>query len=122
LFTDLTIEAKSPGPILEQHKQSIADDDVIISDKDSIRAVCWYLRRSDVYVLGGAGELDYGLGYKDADGRSLDGRSAADLIKQNRGKTVLIARVRKISRWRDQLPKPVFQDQSGPSGYVLWKY
>ncbi len=119
---DQSIESKSPGPLLEQHRQDIADDDIVISDEDSIRAVCWYLRRSDVYLIEGTGELNFGLGYKDADGRLLDTRSAADLIKQNRGKTVLIARVRNVSRWRDRLPPPVFQDQSGPAGYVFWKY
>ncbi len=119
---DQTIEAQSPGPILEQHKEDIADEDVVISDENSIGAVGWYLKQSNVYLLGGAGELAYGLGYKDADGRLLDIPSAVDLIQHNRGKTVLIARKKNIARWRDQLPQPVFQDQSGPSGYVLWKY
>ena len=119
---DLTREVKSPGPMLEQYAQDISDEDIVISDENSIRAVGWYLKRSDAYILGGAGELDYGLKYKDADGRLLDMPSAVDLIQHNRGKTVLIARVKNIARWRDQLPQPVFQDQSGPKGYVLWKY
>ena len=119
---DQTIEAKSPGVLLEQYKKDIADMDIIISDENSIGSVCWYLQRNDAYVLGGAGELDYGLSNKYADGRLIDIQSAADLINQNRGKTVLIARVKNIVRWMDQLPKPVFQDQSGPSGYILWKY
>lgn len=119
---DLTIEVKSPGPILNQYKQGIADADVVISDEDSVTAVCWYLRRSNVYLVGGAGELAYGLGYKDAEGRSLDPESAADLMKRNRGKTVLIARVRNVARWRDQCPEPVFQGQSGPSGYMFRRY
>jgi len=119
---DQTIESKSPGVLLEQHKKDIADVDIIISDGNSIGAVCWYLKRSDVYLLEGTGELDYGLSFKDADGRLLGIQSAADLINKNRGKTVLVARVKNIVQWLDQLPKPVFQDQSGPSGYILWKY
>ena len=119
---DLAIEKKSPGPFLEHHKGSIADDDVIISDEDSIRAVCWYLRRNDVYLIGGAGELDYGLSLKDADGRRLDRNSTARLIEHHRGKTILIARARNISRWRDHLPQPVLQDQNGPYGYMLLRY
>jgi 4-amino-4-deoxy-L-arabinose transferase len=119
---DQTIESKSPGVLLSRYKQDISDADIIISDANSIRAVCWYLRRSDVYVLGWAGELDYGLGYKDANGRLIDMQSAIDLINRNRGKTVLVARVKNIVGWLDQLPRPVYQDQSGPSGYVLWKY
>ena len=119
---DPTSEAKSPGPLLEKYKSGIDDQDIVLSDNDSIRAVCWYLRRNDVYVIDRAGELAYGLGWKDADGRLLGKQSVADLIRKNQGKTVLIARNKSISRWRDWLPSPPFQAQSGPSGYVLWKY
>ena len=119
---DQTIEAKSPGQLLEQHAPDVANDHVVISDETSIGAVCWYLRRSDVYLLGGAGELDYGLEYEDAKKRALDTKAAADLVERNRGKTILVARGKRISGWRDQLPQPVFQDQGGSSGYVFWKY
>ncbi|QCQ23343.1 hypothetical protein [Desulfoglaeba alkanexedens] len=119
---DLTSEVKSPGPFLEQYARGIDSKDIVISDAYSIRAVGWYLKRSDVYLLGGTGELDYGLKHKDAAGRLLDMQTAVDLIQKNRGRTVLIARVKHIARWRDQLPQPVFQDQSGPKGYVLWSF
>jgi len=119
---DLTREVKSPGPILEQYAQYIDSKDIVISDENSIRAVGWYLKRNDVYLLGGTGELDYGLKYKDAAGRLLDMQTAVDLIQNNRGRAVLIARVKHIARWRDQLPQPVFQNQSGPEGYVIWKF
>ena len=119
---DLTREVKSPGPILEQYAQGIDNEDMVISDENSIRAVGWYLKRSDVYLLGGTGELDYGSKYNDAAGRLLDMQSANDLIQLNQGRTVLIARAKHIARWRDQLPQPVFQDQSGPEGYVLWRF
>jgi 4-amino-4-deoxy-L-arabinose transferase len=122
IVPDQTLEAKGPGPLLERHKQAVGDDVVIISDEETIGAVCWYLQRSNVYVLGSPGELDYGLGYKDAEGRLLDMRSAVDLINRNPGKTVLIARVKKTLPWRNQIPKPVFQDETGPSGYMFWKY
>ena len=122
IIPDRTMEVKSPGPILEQYRPNIARDSLVISDRNSIRAVCWYLRRNDVYLLGPAGELDYGSGYEDAGGRLLDLKSAAHLIRENPGKTILIARVRNASRWQDQLPQPVFQDQNGPSGYLFWKY
>ncbi|VBB46311.1 conserved membrane hypothetical protein [uncultured Desulfatiglans sp.] len=119
---DLAREVKSPGPILEKYAQSIDNKDIVISDENSIRAVGWYLKRSDVYILEGTGELDYGLKYKDAAGRLLDMQSAYDLIQHNQGRTVLIARVKDIARWWDQLPQPAFQDRSGLEGYVLWKY
>ena len=122
IIPDQTAETKSPGPLLEYYKKGIGDDVVIISDENSVRAVCWYLKRKDVYVLGKPGELSYGLSYKDAGGRLLDCRSAVDLINQNQGKTVLFARAKNILRWRDQLPRPVYQDQNGPSGYVFQRY
>ena len=119
---DLTTEVKSPGPILEEYAADISSDDIVIADEDSVRAVCWYLRRSDIYVLGDAGELNYGFGYEDAKDRLLDVEAAAELIKQHRGKAILFARVRSVSQWWAQLPQPVFQDQNGPSGYVFWRY
>ncbi|MDY6833010.1 MAG: phospholipid carrier-dependent glycosyltransferase [Thermodesulfobacteriota bacterium] len=119
---DLTTEVKSPGPILEEYAADISSDDIVIADEDSVRAVCWYLRRSDIYVLGDAGELNYGFGYEDAKDRLLDVEAAAEIIKQHPGKIVLFARVRSVSQWWDQLPQPVFQDQNGPFGYVFRRY
>ncbi|MBN2327633.1 MAG: phospholipid carrier-dependent glycosyltransferase [Candidatus Omnitrophica bacterium] len=118
---DLVMEMRAPGSLLERHRQDIVDDDIIISDKNVIRAVCWYLHRSDVYVWG-AGELSYGLSYKDAGDKFVDLPSVVNLINQNRGKTVLIARIKAIREWRDQLPEPAFQDQNGSFGCVLWKF
>ncbi len=122
IVPDLTVEAKAPGLLLEQFKGRIGYDILIISDEETIGAVCWYLRRSDVYLLGGGGELDYGLACEDASGRLIDMKSAVGLIKLNRGKILLIARVKNILEWRDRLPKPVFEDDSGPKGYVFWRY
>ena len=119
---DQTREVKSPGPILEKYSKSVTRDNIILSDENSLRAVCWYLKRSDVYTLGGAGEMDYGLTYPDADGRQLDVNAAADLIRKNPGKAVLVARVRNAAKWQSQFPTPVFQDQNGPTGYVFWRY
>ena len=124
VIPDPTTESKSPGPLLERHRQDIGLDDVIISDEDTIHAVCWYFKRRDVYLLGGRGELRYGLDFKDAEGRGIDEESAVDLINRNRGKTVLIARAKRLlrGRWRDRFPKPDFEDDSGPSGYTFRRY
>jgi 4-amino-4-deoxy-L-arabinose transferase len=117
-----TLESKAPGSFIDKHKRDIFYDEVIISDENTINAVCWYLQRNNVYILGDPGELDYGLRYTDARGRLLKIKSAVDLINRNRGKTVLFARVDKMPKWGDRLPKPVFHDESGPSGYVFWKF
>ncbi len=119
---DLVIEANAPGRLLEKHQYQIGHDTVIISCKEAVGAACWTLKRDDVYLLGSEGELKYGLDYKDAAGRLLDANSATRLIDRNRGRTVLIARAKRIMKLRNALPLQVYQDNSGSGGYVFWRY
>ena len=122
IMPDQTLEEKAPGRLLERYRQGIGPDTVIISDEDTLRAACWYLKRSDVFVLVNGGELDYGLACPDADGRLLHLDAFSGLIDRNRGKMLLVARQKSVKRWKDQLPKPVLEDDSGPDGYVIWRY
>ncbi|MBW6485598.1 MAG: hypothetical protein K0B01_05530 [Syntrophobacterales bacterium] len=119
---DTTLAAKAPGRFLEQYKKEIDADAVIISDEDSLKSVCWYWGRTDVNILGGAGELDYGLNYWDARGRVYDIKNAFTLIGENKGKTVLIFRGKNFFQWRNQLPPPPLFAESKPPGYVLLRY
>lgn len=119
---DLTLEKKSPGPFIESHRPQIAAADVVISDIASVTAVCWYLKRDDVYLLNGKGELGYGLDYPDGAGRLVDLQAAARLIEGHRGRSVLISRAGKMTQLAEALPGPEFREQSGPSGYALWKF
>jgi len=119
---DFVIEQSAPGRLLEKHQYHIKPDAVIIACEESVGAACWYLKRDDVYLLRSAGELTYGLHYKDAAGRLLDVKAATRLIDQNRGKTVLIARAERIRDLRNALPDPAYQDDSGLEGYALWRY
>ena len=94
----------SRDPLIERNAPLVAEGDLVISDDDSIRAVCWYLKRDDVYNLGAPGELRYGFEYPEAGAgkRLIDLKAAAELIKQHRGHAVLIARVRApeaLARW-----------------------
>jgi 4-amino-4-deoxy-L-arabinose transferase len=122
VIPDATIAAKAPGSFLEQYKKGTDANSVIISDEDSLRSVCWYWRRTDVNIIGGAGELDYGLNYKDAKDRGLDMKSTLALIEENKGKTILVARGKYFSQWRKQLPQPLFLAESKSLGYVLLKF
>ncbi len=122
LLPDLTIEKKAPGILLQRHLEEIDPDTIIISEKRAVRAVCWYLKRNNVYILGSGGELKYGLTYKSAKSRQLNLENATALIRQNPGKVLLVARSRIIKEWEIQLPQPVLQDSSGPSGYSLWRF
>lgn len=124
LMPDLTIEKKSPGALLNRHQMAINADTVILADEDPLRAVCWYLKRSDVLLISGPGELSYGMRANGGKGEdrllSLDQASAR--ITANPGKTILVARARNYRRWSAQLPTPRTIDDSGQDGYILAHY
>jgi 4-amino-4-deoxy-L-arabinose transferase len=122
ILPDRTIEEKMPGILLNSHRQDIGPETVIISDSDMIRDACWYFKRDNVYMLEGEDELGYGLSYEDAAGRRLDLNAAAGLIGRHRGNAVLIVRAKHMERWRDDLPVPVFENNSGPNGYYFLRY
>ena len=122
IMPDLAIEKKMPGILFSNYNQSVAKNKLIISDNNTAGAACWYFKRNDVYVIGSSGEYNYGLSYNDSKKRKLNIKKADALIKKNQGKALLIGRAKKINKWKSQLPKPVFQNDSGPEGYIFWKY
>ncbi len=122
LMPDLAIEKKSPGALLLRHKNEINAKTIILADEEPLRAVCWFLQRTDVLLVDRAGELAYGLGYKDAQGRLLDLPLAAAKILANPGNVILVARARNYRQWAAQLPPPRTIDDSGQDGYILVKY
>jgi 4-amino-4-deoxy-L-arabinose transferase len=87
------------------------------------RAVCWYLKRDDVYLVDDAGEFKYGLEHeKVSSHRLLNVADASEFIQNHRGKVVLIADMDAYSHWQTFLPKPVSVDSSGTKGYLLLYY
>ena len=120
---DTVITKSAPGRLLEQYQQDIKADTVVIACEESIGAVDWNLRRSDVYILQPPGELAYGLQYQDAAGRLLDIASATQLINENRGKVAIIGRTDKIRDLQKVIPYPATLDVSGPGDkYVFLRF
>jgi 4-amino-4-deoxy-L-arabinose transferase len=116
------IAQNAPGRLLEKYRGRIMPDTLIISGEEAVGAACWYLKRSDVYVLEPSAELTYDLQNPDAVGRLLNTEGAKHLIEQNRANTLLIGRAKKIDDFRKSLPRPVFEDETGPGGFVLLWY
>jgi 4-amino-4-deoxy-L-arabinose transferase len=119
---DVVLQKNDPGWLLRENRARIGSDAVVISCEEAVSAVCWNLKRDVIYLLKSAGELDYGLTYRDAAGRLLDPGSAASLIDQNGGKAVLISRAKRIHELYSVLPVPAYQEESGPAGFVLWRF
>lgn len=122
IMPDQLIEKKSPGELLLRHRTEILPHTLILSDEEPVRAVCWYLKRNDVVLVNGAGELTYGVRHSEEPGRHLDLAQAKERILANPGKAVLVVRARKYRRWSAQLPPPRTIDASGPDGYILAQY
>jgi 4-amino-4-deoxy-L-arabinose transferase len=124
MMPDLTIEHKAPGAFLLRHKDMVKADTLLVADEDPMGAVCWFYKRNDVYLLGGGGEVSYGLNYKDAEHRSLNLKQFKDLIIKADGKepVVLVAKFDKYAQWKQRLPKPKYEDSNGKGGFVFVRY
>lgn len=116
LVPDLTLEMKMPGEFIEKYSGEIPHDTIVITEEEMAGAVCWYLKREDVYILGGAGELGYGLARENAE-RNISADKASMLIKKHPGKVLLLARSKTLDRWKAELPSPIEDERSGFSGY-----
>jgi len=119
---DTVIQTTSPGVVLQHYMGKSDKSDIIIADGDSAAAACWYLRRDDVFVLGPPGELDYGLGRDGSCSRSVDEKAAADIIRKNRGKVLLMATDDNIRRWYGSLPRPLPAAGESNAGYAVFRY
>jgi 4-amino-4-deoxy-L-arabinose transferase len=124
IMPDLTLEHKAPGEFLLRHEDKIKTNTLLVADEEPMRAVCWFYKRNDVYLLQGGGEVSYGLSYKDAKHRSLNLEKFKDLIGKTAGKeqVVLVAKSEKYARWKQHLPEPLFEDSNGKGGYVFVQY
>jgi 4-amino-4-deoxy-L-arabinose transferase len=102
----MTLQTKTPGKILLQYSNLVRPDTILVSDENQIRAVCWFYKRNDVYVVGATGELMYGFTYKDSKKRllTIDGFNA--LVKKNPGRIVAVFNYELYQAWKKKLPKP----------------
>jgi len=122
LIPDATLAKRAPGPFLARYQPYLTKEKIIIAEHRLAGAVCWYLKRDDVYILGRGGEFKYGLTYKNAAGRQIELEAAADFIEHHPGKVILIARMKELNKWRKYLPQPVFTKNNATKGIGLWKF
>ncbi|MFZ2146742.1 MAG: phospholipid carrier-dependent glycosyltransferase [Sedimentisphaerales bacterium] len=110
---DKLIEKKAPIDFLSRYKNRISQNTILVSDNYLTPAVCWSYKRSDVLLLNNAGELTYGLGYDDSSKhRLLDIEQLRELITKDLGKehAILITSTKQYMEYKQQLPKPVFEN------------
>ena len=108
-------DAKAPGEFLRHNQYRVRCDTILVSDNYLASAVCWSYKRTDVLVLGRAGELTYGFGYDDSKHRLLNIDGFKELVTKSSGKgsIVLIFDTERYAEYSPLLPKPVFKDVKG---------
>jgi 4-amino-4-deoxy-L-arabinose transferase len=115
IMPNLSKGIKAPGEFLMGHLDRVPPNTVLVSDGKLAPAVCWFYKRQDVYLLTNNHELSYGIGYPDSKHRLLSVSRFATLVNENIGKSpvILISETKNYAKYKDQIPKPVFEDASG---------
>ncbi len=125
LVPDEIISRKAPQEFI---KSSFAgmdpENSIIVCDDFSVRALCWFLKRDDLYQLGPGGELMYGLRTEKGKKRLLNLARLKKMIKQNAEKKqiALFARTGTYERWKADLPKPLLKKNNLGNNFVLAVY
>jgi 4-amino-4-deoxy-L-arabinose transferase len=113
VMPDEVKERKAPGAFLLQYSGRVETAKTLVADEELLRAVCWFYKRNDVFLLAGAGELEYGLGYRASAYRLLNVDQLKLLIDNSgsNGSVILLADVRRYEGfYRRRLPKPRFKE------------
>jgi 4-amino-4-deoxy-L-arabinose transferase len=123
VIPDKLIEKKAPIDFLNQYKNKINQNTILVSDNYLTPAVCWSYKRSNVFLLNNPGEFAYGMEYDDTTKkRLLNIDQLRELITKNSGKksTVLITSTKRYIEYKQELPKPVFEKMD--CGFVFAEF
>jgi 4-amino-4-deoxy-L-arabinose transferase len=91
-------DKKAPGAFLEQFKDRINDDTIVVSYKNLASSVCWYYKRDNVYIYHKGGELTYGLDRADAKGRLINEEEFAEMVKNPKNNVVIIMNSKRLMK------------------------
>ncbi len=113
-------EGKAPGEFLMMHAEEVDPNSILVSNNYMAPGVCWFFKRTDVYIAGGGGELTYGLKRAD-DERLLSPDQFAELIRENAGKRKILYFTHHIEpEMAAALPQPAAQMES--HGFTFVRY
>ncbi|MDO8302506.1 MAG: hypothetical protein Q7T18_04615, partial [Sedimentisphaerales bacterium] len=111
IIPDRFKNGKMPADVIMKHSRLIHSDTVLISDDYTTPAVCWFLGRSDVYLLDKGGEFMYGLTYPDSSHRLIRQDNFESFLQahSNMGNVVLIMTAKRYEDCKEKLPKPAYE-------------
>lgn len=107
---DRVVASKQPQFMTDILSEQLQPSRYVLSNSVGVAAgLAWELKRSDVLLYGGRGELGYGLDYPDAKGRYIPAEQFNDWLAVHRqtGTVSLVLQVKKGQTLADyDLPKP----------------
>lgn len=85
--------AEQPQAFIREVHSQLEDSRYILTNNVGVgAAIAWEIKRSDIYLYSHKGELRYGLGYEDAEGRYIAQHAFVDWLAEHRreGKVTLL--------------------------------
>jgi 4-amino-4-deoxy-L-arabinose transferase len=124
LTPDKALLRNSPTIFIDENLNLFDKDTIVVSPSTPIKAVCWSLKRNDIFLLDEGGELSYGFGQNNMQHRQLTFESFGKMVAENKGlrKIVLILDERRFKRFKDKLPEPVDMKRNGKDGFLMAIY
>ena len=117
------LEERAPKNLITRNAHRVSPKTILVSDNHTVSAVCWFLKRNDIYLLEKSGELAYGMDYeKPEDRRLLTVDQVRDLVGTNSDKNriALIMDSTRYAKYKAIFPKPAFRDED--NGFVFIQY
>jgi 4-amino-4-deoxy-L-arabinose transferase len=116
-------ERNGPGDLLTKNALRVNPLEPVLGYRRSIHAICWYLKRADVYVMDKPGELITGLGFPDAKERYIDSEHFKQFIARfppTTLVTVVMNRDHYLDR-KDWFPVPVVHETNGTYEFLQFR-
>jgi 4-amino-4-deoxy-L-arabinose transferase len=120
---DFVPERNGPGDLILKNASMVNPRDPVVGSKRTPHAICWYLKRTDVYVIDKAGELKRGLEFPDARDRYLLSEDFKEFVAGFApGKLVTVVVDRKYYLPRQQwFPVPVVHETNGTYEFLQFR-
>lgn len=106
MIPNLSTDSKMPARFVEELKPFVSEQTILLADHPTtMAALNWYLKRDDVYLLDGKGEVKYGLSYPDAADRYIERQNLAQFIQTKQQQDDILIFLRNLQLPAAELPK-----------------
>ncbi len=123
ILPDELILMKAPGAFLLRHSEKVTPETILVADKRLVSSVCWFYKRNDVLLIDKGGEVEYGLGFEDAQDRQLTIDSFRELYDKEAGKKRIVLIISKKLYTKHELlfPQAAFKDVSATMVFLQFQ-